>query len=394
MKVLQILPDLSAGGAEGFVTNLGVSLAGLGVEVRFFLMAGVRGERGRVLYSRLKEAGIEVDGSEEHNVRSLMNILNLAESIRSWQPDIVQANMYQTEALVCISRILTLGSVSCYIRRLANTEQVGSRSKTIVRLMPLFFSKTIACSVAVAEAYRNFIGRDCESELITIPNGGLLQQNTTTNEERRNAREKYGFPDKAFIVVHIGKMLGTGIDKGQKAHDVLIKAFARAFRGSPNHILALVGDGPLRSELEALSRYLGIAQQTCFLGLQTEPWPVLQAADIFCFPSRYEGLPNVLPEAASCGLPVLASDIPEIRNISPDDAWLLRPVNDVESFADGLLYMQKNINIYKQRAENVAQDFRKQFSMQLCAENYMNAYNQILRKHKKVVFTNMKGLNG
>jgi glycosyltransferase involved in cell wall biosynthesis len=380
MKILQILPDLSAGGAEGFVTNLGVNLAGLGVEVRFFLMAGVRGERGRVLFSRLRDAGIEVAGAKEHNVRSPMNILQLAKLIRAWQPDIVQANMYQTEVLLCFSRMLTLGSSSCYVRRLANTEQVGSRLKTIVRLMPLFFRKTIACSAAVAEAYRSFIGRNCQSELITIPNGGLLQGAATTDEERRNAREKYGFPDQAFIVVHVGKMLGTGIDKGQKAHDVLIKSFAHAFRGSSGHMLALVGDGPLRSELEALARDMGIDQQTRFLGQQPEPWPALQAADIFCFPSRYEGLPNVLPEAASCGLPVLASDIPEIKNISPGDTWLLKPVNDVESFADGLLYMQKNIKIYKQRADNAAQDFRKQFSMQICAENYLNAFNQILRK--------------
>ncbi len=384
MKVLQILPDLSAGGAEGFVTNLGVSLSRSGCDVRFFLMAGVRGERGLVLFSRLKDAGIEVAGAKEHNVRSPMNILQLAYLIRSWQPDIVQANMYQTEVLLCLSRMLTLGSSSCYVRRLANTEHVGSRSKIIVRLMPLFFRKTIACSPAVAEAYRNFMGKDCKGKLITISNGGLLQEATTTIEERRNAREKYELPDHAFIVVHIGKMLEginkTGLEKSQKAHDILIKAFARAFKGNSDNILILVGDGPLRKELEALAGDLGIAEQTRFLGRQSEPWPALQAADIFCFPSRYEGLPNVLPEAASCGLPVLASDIPEIKNISPGDAWLLKPVNDVESFADGLLYMQKNIKIYKQRADNAAQDFRKRFSMQICAENYLNAFNQILKK--------------
>jgi glycosyltransferase involved in cell wall biosynthesis len=384
MKVLQILPTLSAGGAEGFVTNLGVSLAGLGIEVRFFLMAGVRGERGWVLFSRLKDAGIEVDGAEKHNARSPMNILQLANLIRSWQPDIVQANMYQTEVLLCLSRILILGSGSCYVRRLANTEQVGSRSKTIVRLMPLFFRKTIACSQAVAEAYKDFRGKDCKSELITIPNGGLLLEATTADEERSKAREKLGFPEDAFVVVHIGRMFEGGNGKGtgssQKAHDVLIKAFARAFRGNSGHILVLVGDGPLRPELEELARNLGIAEQIRFLGQQPEPWPVLKAADIFCFPSRYEGLPNVLPEAASCGLPVLASDIPEIRNISPGNAWLLKPVNDVASFADGLREIAKHKFEYSQIACKVASQVRERFSMAECARCYMDEYESILKK--------------
>jgi glycosyltransferase involved in cell wall biosynthesis len=382
MKVLQILPDLSAGGAEGFVTNLGVSLAGLGVEVRFFLMAGVRGERGLVLSSRLKEAGIEITGAREHNVRSPMNILLLAKLIQTWQPDIVQANMYQTEVLVCLSRMLSLGRGSCYVRRLANTEQVGSRSKTIVRMMPFFFKKTIACSPAVAEAYKDFIGKDCESELVTISNGGLLQEATTTDEERSKAREKYGFHRDAFIVSHIGRMFeggnGTGIEKSQKAHDVLIKAFARAFRGNSGHILVLVGDGPLRPELKALTKDLGIAEQTCFLGQQPEPWPALKAADIFCFPSRYEGLPNVLPEAASCGLPVLASNIPEIRNISPGDAWVLKEVDDVVSFAEGLRDMHDNIEMYRQRAEYATGVIRERFSMHECAKRYLQTYEHCL----------------
>jgi hypothetical protein len=88
-KILQVLPTLSVGGAEGFVTNLGVSLAELGAEVRFFLLAGVRGERGQVLQERLARAGVEIVGAENRNIRSPVNLVRLAWLIRSWQPDIV-----------------------------------------------------------------------------------------------------------------------------------------------------------------------------------------------------------------------------------------------------------------------------------------------------------------
>lgn len=380
LKILQVIPSLEAGGAEGFVTNLGVSLAGLGAEVRFFLMAGVRGDRGEVLLSRLLKAGIEVIGAEEHNVRSPMNILRLATLIRSWRPDIVQANMYQTEVLIAIVRGLTICSGAHYVRRLSSAEQVGYRSVRLVRMMDRVFPQTIACSPAVAVAYRAFIGKKQKSQLVTIPNGGLLQDATTTAEERLQARTKLALSVNAFVVAHIGRISGGGVtgtcfETGPKAHDVLIRAFAKAFAGNPDCVLLLVGDGPLRPKAEALAKDLGIASQTRFLGRQPEPWPVLKAADVFCFPSRYEGLPNVLPEAASCGLPVVASNIPEIRSISPGACWLLKPVDDAEAFADGLLKVASQQLAFRQIAESVAPQIRERFSMDACAEKYLSVFD-------------------
>lgn len=383
MKILQVIPTLGAGGAEGFVANLGVSLAGLGAEVRFFLMAGARGERGQVLCSRLREAEIEVVGAEEHNVRSPLNIVHLARLIRSWRPEIVQANLYSAEVLVVAARALSIGSGTCYTRRLANTEQAGYRSIGIVRMMDRFYRRTIACSPAVAEAYKDFMGTKQQSKLVTIPNGGLLREAVTTTEEKRQAREALGIPEKAFVVTHIGRMFGSdrsdsSLAGGQKAQDVFLQAYAQAFGDDPDCVLVLVGDGPSRPETEALAQSLGIENLVRFLGWQPEPWPALKAADMFCFPSRHEGLPNVLPEAASCGLPVVASDIPEIRALYPGDAWLLKPVDDVEAFAEGLLTVRADAELFDRRARDAAQGFREEFSMAACAGKYLRDYESAL----------------
>lgn len=381
MKILQVIPTLEAGGAEGFITNLSVSLSDLGIDVKLFLMAGVREERGDVLFSRLKKAGIEVIGSGEHNVRSPINILELARLICSWKPDIVQANMYQTEVLVSLSRILTRGCGTCYVRRLANSNICGRRSTVIMKLMDRFFKLTIACSPVVADAYKIFMRWKYKSELISIPNGGLLKEIVTKSEERDLAREEIQLPGDAFVVLHIGRIDGLTLSTGQKAHDVLLKAFAMAFGNNKDCILVMVGDGPLRHEAEALARDLGLSAQVRFLGKQPEPWPALNAADIFFFPSRFEGMPNVLPEAVSCGLPILASDIPEIKSLSPGDAWILKPVDDVEAFAYGLSEIYSNIELYQQRASNAAKGITARFSMGACAERYIQAYKNILMKN-------------
>ena len=373
MKVLQVLPTLSAGGAEGFVANLGVSLAGLGVEVRFLLLAGARGQRGQVLLNRLQAASVEVIGAEEHNVRSPMNLVRLTSLIRSWRPDVVQANLYSAEVACAIAKVLTIGGDARYVHRLTATDICYYRSPAIVRIINRFYCQTIACSPAVARAYRDFMGASHHSQIVTIPNGGLLQQTITTTDQKRQARITLELKANAFVVAHIGGMFGgdrAGVSwaGGQKAQDVLLRAFAKAFGGDSNRILVLLGEGPLRQEAENLATSLGIAKQVRFLGQQPEPWPALKAADMFCFPSRYEGLPNVLPEAASCGLPVLASDIPEIRSLWPGQAWSLKPVDDVQAFAAGLQDMAEHIEAYKNLAAEVAPGFREQFSMATCAK--------------------------
>lgn len=380
MKILQVLPSLSAGGAEGFVTNLGVSLSGLGVDVRFYLLGGVRGDRGHVLFDRLNKAGIELIGAEARYGGSFRNLLELTSLIRAWRPDILQANLESAEFACAVAKVLTFGSSACYVRRLANTDFAGFRSNTVVRAMDRFFPHVIACSEAVADAYQTFMRNRQRARLTTVLNGGLLLDSPPDPTEKIEARKILGIAENAFVVAHIGRMFGGtgnkrgGLETGQKAHDVLIRAFAEAFAEDFESVLILVGDGPLRSDAEALASELGITNRTRFLGQLPEPWPALIAADVFCFPSRYEGLPNVLPEAASAGLPVVASDIPEIRDLSPGEGWLLAPVDDVAAFAKALRTNRENMDDFKRQAHDGAASFRERFSMEACARKYLNAY--------------------
>ena len=391
MKILHVLQALHAGGAEGFVTNLAVSQASLGVDVRVFLLAGVRDERGRTLLSRLEHAGIDVFETRERRAASLSNLLRLTRLIRSWKPDIVQATTYPAEAACAAARLLTIRNASRYVRRLANTEQVGYRSATALRSIDRLFHQVIAYSPAVASAYVDFMRNKRREKLVTIPNGGLLQAAVTNAQAKMEARKRLGFASDDFVIAHIGRMfpggrsLSGGLETSQKAHDVLVKAFAKAFQGDPSCVLALVGDGPLRPEVERLTRQCALEEKVRFLGQQAEPWPVLRAADVFCFPSRHEGLPNVLPEAASCGLPVIASDIPEIRDLSTGDAWQLVPVDDVERFAEALRVARAQQTLRTERACEAAPQLRARFSMDTCARRYLLAYESIARR-KSIAF--------
>jgi glycosyltransferase involved in cell wall biosynthesis len=91
----------------------------------------------------------------------------------------------------------------------------------------------------------------------------------------------------------------------QKGHALLLDAFARV---RIPHQLVIVGEGPLRQELEQKARSLGIADRVLFAGKRTNPYPWMQRADLFVLASEYEGLGIVLTEALACGTPILSTD--------------------------------------------------------------------------------------
>jgi glycosyltransferase involved in cell wall biosynthesis len=99
----------------------------------------------------------------------------------------------------------------------------------------------------------------------------------------------------------------------------------------------IVGDGPLRAELEGLATRLGLSQRTVFTGFQRAPLPYLSAMDIFCLASAREGLPRVILEAMLLGKPVVATDIPGCRElVRHGETGYLVPPDDVVALADAL----------------------------------------------------------
>jgi glycosyltransferase involved in cell wall biosynthesis len=124
----------------------------------------------------------------------------------------------------------------------------------------------------------------------------------------------------------------------QKGLDVLLKAAALAFAKLPKWRLAILGDGPLREELQALARELGIAARVDWLGYVDNPIAYVKAAKFFVLTSRFEGSPNALLEAMACGLPSVVSDgSPGPLELIGDDAGLVVPVEDVDATAAGII---------------------------------------------------------
>jgi len=144
---------------------------------------------------------------------------------------------------------------------------------------------------------------------------------------------------EAPTIITVGRLVE------QKGLDVLLAAWASAAPRLPGWRLAIVGDGPLRGELEALARMLGVDDSIDWYGHLADPFPLVRAAQFFVLTSRFEGTPNALLEAMACGLPSIVTDAsPGPCELAGEDesAGLIVPVEDASATANAIVKLASN----------------------------------------------------
>lgn len=120
----------------------------------------------------------------------------------------------------------------------------------------------------------------------------------------------------------------------QKAHGDLLRAYQAVRTDFPDTVLWLVGDGPERPRLEALTRQLGLAEHVVFAGDRADPLDWIAAMDLFVHPTYFEGLPLAVLEAMAAARPVIASAVDGLKGLIENNlhGWLTPP-GDVPALA-------------------------------------------------------------
>ncbi len=378
MKILEIIATLGIGGAEALVVDLSSEFSSMGEDVRVHLLGGVRGVRGERLASRCEMSGVELIGKPPRSTKSFRNLMELTATVRAFRPDIVHCHMYTSEVAGMVGKCLSFSGSSLSVRTLHSSDVFTHRSRLIYRILAGTFDVTVACAEPVRKAFeRSAIGGNGARKLWTIPNGCTLSPSGATPEEKGSSRAAIGLPADALVVSHIGAFRGPSLEMSHKGHGTLLHAFSRAFGRQKGAWLVCAGDGTLRGEAEALALRLGVADRVRFLGNVPEPWPVLQASDIFIFPSRLEGLPLALLEAGSAGIPIIVSDIPEIRAVHAGPGWHFCPPGDADAFSATLLRVSGELARQTALAEAASAEIRDRFSIASCAREYLALFREL-----------------
>lgn len=156
-----------------------------------------------------------------------------------------------------------------------------------------YITDRIACS---EEAGKFLFGKE---KFFVVKNGINISKYSYNEEVRKLKRQ--GVQDK-FIIGHVGNFVPL------KNHEYLIDMFSKLNNENDKYELWLVGDGPTKKKIEEKVNQLGISKSVKFLGYRNDIEELMQAFDIFVFPSLSEGLGMVLIEAQTSGLTCLVSN--------------------------------------------------------------------------------------
>ena len=184
------------------------------------------------------------------------------------------------------------------------------------RQIPRYADKLFACSSAAGKWM--FDGAP-----FSVLNNAIDAKAFSFHAEKRNAaRAEFHLDPETLLVGHVGRFLT------QKNHGFLVDAFRELLKQRPNANLLLVGDGDLQEEVKAKARQYSIDDRIIFAGVRSDVADLMQAMDVFVLPSLFEGLPVVMVEAQSAGLPCVISDkvpdeciiVPKLVCVQPLDS--------------------------------------------------------------------------
>ena len=182
---------------------------------------------------------------------------------------------------------------------------------------------------------------------------------------------------KEFVVLAVGRQ------EAAKGHVHLVGAFARVLDEHPDAVLLIAGiPGASTAAIEHRARSLGVETQVRLLGHREDIGDLLAAADVFAFPSMYEGLGGALIEAMMLETPIVASDLPAIREItSAGDAALLVPPGDEHALALGILRLHDEPGLAKAIAARGRARYRALFIPERVSADLVAMYTDVIGKH-------------
>lgn len=150
-------------------------------------------------------------------------------------------------------------------------------------------------------------------------------------KKRNNVRNDLGLTNQ-ILIGHIGRFTS------EKNHIFILKVFKELYKLNDNCRLILIGDGPLRHQIEKQASDLGISNAVIFTGVRSDVEEFIQAMDLFLFPSIYEGLGIAFVEAQTSGLPCVISEKVPTEGILTENLVTIKNLEDTPlSWAEHIL---------------------------------------------------------
>ncbi len=230
---------------------------------------------------------------------------------------------------------------------------------------------------AVSNQVREFAIREDglnPNKVVTVYNGIELDQLTPAKDQL--TRKSLGVEHASHVILSVGNV------RPVKGFDVLIRVAAIVCKQFPQAAFLIAGhfhDVPYSEELLALREELGLTNNVLFLGLRADVNTILPLGDVFCLPSRSEGLSNALLEAMAHSLPAVATRVggnPEV--VEDGQTGFLVESEDAQAMAEKILVLLKDPALASSMGETGRQMLESKFTVERMVSRLVSLYDALL----------------
>lgn len=366
-RILFILQSFGTGGSERLVLDI----ARLLDRERFLPVVGSLG--GGTMEKEFRHRGIQTVVFDKKPGIDFSLVGKIAGYLRHHAIDLVNVHHFSPLFYLFLSAML-------YPRvRTVHTEHSSvdfvpkeDRWRWIFDWMMRNVDINVGVSVGATEMFRR-VKKLPEKNVVFIPNGVDFSRFDRCLETI--SLEEFEIPEHARVVGLFANF------RPEKNHRILLTAFRTVAGELSDAYLLLAGEGDLQGEMKEICLELEIADRVRFLGPRFDVPRLMKIVDVYCLPSRIEGLPLSLLEAMGSGVCVLATDVPGNNDIVRDgiNGVLVAP-GDPDALASGLVNLLQNEEYRKRLAIEGRKTARLRYSAETMVNDYEHLFLRILNE--------------
>jgi len=374
IKVLHLRSSATISGPERQILQLAEPLRRRGFELGLLLLHRRRGSPLPVhpLIPEARSRGVEADTLHVDARFSPQAISRIARRLREGGFYLLHTHEYKSDLFgLCAARLTGVRAVAS-ARGYTDSTLLLRLYRHIDLLVLRFFSLVMAVS---EDMHRQLLSAGLREEKVITLHDGIDVAAFASGAEERGERLRRRLIDLEGqpLIAMVGRL---SLEKGYRYFLESAKII-QALR--PEVKFLILGEGPLRAELEGLAARLGIQEVVSFLGYQRDVAGYMAASDLVVLSSLREGLPNALLEALALGKAVVASRVGGIPEVIRDrETGFLVPPKEPQKLAERILWLLERPEEAAKMGERGRVRVASAFSIEGLARKLAETYSQVL----------------
>ena len=377
IKVLYLIDTLAVGGAEKSLVDMAINNPS--VDSVFITIY-----KGESLVPLLKQNNIEVhqlNNSFRYEFNTV--VTQLLPLIDALNPDIIHSTLFRSDIIARkVKQYRNIPLISSFV----NNTYLNERYRTLsilgkvklygCQLMDKWSAKNvdlfISNSATIMETNCRALGIKKEKVKVIYRGRSSKKLDSISDQEAFALRLKLNVNSDTKILLNVSRLLDR---KGQLD---LLKSYAEVVKKHPDTMLLFAGEGAFRTTLEKAIDDLQLKEKVVLLGNIDYIPLLLKMADVFIFPSHYEGLPGALLEAMFVQKIIICSDIGENKECVSETEAIFFKTHDIEDLTINISMVLNNLKEYEPMAIKAKKVAISKFELATIISQYNRAYQNLL----------------